>query len=179
MAALAKISRPKLHRAFPRTRLFRLLDHAQERALTWVCAPPGAGKTVLVASHLQARKLPGVWYQVDPGDSDPATFFHYLSWAAPRRRQPLPLLTPEYLPDLPGFARRYFRDLFIRLPQPATLVLDNYQEAAEASPLHTILREALNEIPDELRMIVISRTKTPRDGPPGSFWKSNRYTAAE
>lgn len=163
MIALAKISRPKLHRAFRRVRLFHLLDQSRERALTWVHGPPGAGKTVLVESYLQARKMSGVWYQVDAGDSDPASFFYYLSRAAPRRCKPLPILTPEYLPNLPGFTQRYFRELFSRLPRPAALVFDNYQEAADISPLHIILREALNEIPNGLRVIAISRSEVPRE----------------
>src|SRR4249920_3039068 len=107
---LAKLSRPRLYDALPRNRLFRLLDEARRHPLIWVAAPPGAGKTTLVASYLESRKLPGIWYQVDSGDSDPATFFYYLGLAASslpstNKRSALPLLTPEYLLDVPGFAR--------------------------------------------------------------------------
>src|SRR4029453_4443322 len=88
-----------------------------------------AGKTTLVASYLESRQLQGYWYQVDSGDADPATFFYYLGLAAGDamsvKGKPLPLLTPEYLPDLAGFSRRFFRELFSRLPRPAGLVLDN------------------------------------------------------
>ena len=78
---LAKLSRPRLYDALPRNRLFRLLDEARPSVI-WVAAPPGAGKTTLVASYLESRKLPGIWYQVDSGDADPATFFYYLGLAA-------------------------------------------------------------------------------------------------
>ena len=52
---LAKLTRPKLYDALPRPRLFALLDQAAKRPIVWVCAAPGAGKTTLVASYLEAR----------------------------------------------------------------------------------------------------------------------------
>src|SRR5437870_243710 len=163
--ALAKLSRPKLYRVAPRERLFTLMDERRQHPIVWVAGPPGAGKTVLVATYLDARKVPGIWYQVDRGDADPATFFYYLGQAAqqaaPRKRKPLPLLTPEYLADLPEFARRFFREFFGRLPSKGSLILDNYQDVAAESAFHTVVQEALAEIPDGINVIVISRAELP------------------
>ena len=128
-ATLAKLTRPRLYDAVPRKRLFRLLDAARKQPITWVAAPPGAGKTTLVASYLEARKVPFFWYQFDAGDADPATFFWYLVELAAQLKRPksdrLPYLTPEYLSDIPGFARRFFRTLFSWFPSGSVLVLDN------------------------------------------------------
>jgi LuxR family transcriptional regulator, maltose regulon positive regulatory protein len=159
--SLAKISRPRLHGIVARKRLFRRLEEALRHPVVWISAPPGAGKTTLAASYLESRKLSGIWYQVDQGDSDPSTFFYYLGLAAPKRGSPLPLLTPEYLADLEGFARRYFRELYARLGERSVLVLDNYQEVAADSSFHAVVRFALEEIPEEVNVIAISRIDAP------------------
>jgi len=132
--------------------------------VVWVFGPPGAGKTTLLASYVESRALRGLWYQVDAGDADPATFFYYLREAAPRRaRSPLPLLTPEYLPDLAGFTRRFFRALFQRLQAPAVWVLDNFQEAPESSPFRGIVRDAAAELPAGINLVVVSRAEPPAE----------------
>ena len=162
---LAKLTRPRLHGTVQRERLFASLDEQGGRPGLWLTGPPGAGKTTLLASYLAARKLPAIWYQVDGGDADPASFFYYLGLAArkaaPRRRKPMPLLAPEYVDDLSGFARRYFRELFGCLPANAVLVLDNYHEADPQSALHLIVQEAIGEAPQGARIIVASRAPPP------------------
>src|SRR4029453_17369150 len=80
--ALAKLTRPKLYDAVPRPRLFSLLDEAGKRPIVWVSAPPGAGKTTLVASFLEARGVPPIWYQIDIAGSAPAAFVQYMRMAA-------------------------------------------------------------------------------------------------
>jgi ATP/maltotriose-dependent transcriptional regulator MalT len=79
---LAKFSRPRLYDVLRRERLFARLDAAREHPIVWIAAPPGAGKSTLIASYVEARKAPGIWFQVDAGDADPGTFFHYLAAAA-------------------------------------------------------------------------------------------------
>jgi len=123
--AIAKISVPQLHGIVGRARLFDRIEQLRPGRTVWIAGPPGAGKTSLVASLVEARHPRALWYQVDGADADPAAFFYFLSLAAPGRRVPLPLLQPEYLPDLGGFAERFFRELFERLPAGAVLVLDN------------------------------------------------------
>ncbi len=164
---LAKLSRPRLHDVLPRTRLFGLLDEAVQRAVVWLAAQPGAGKTTLVASYLQARRRPVLWYQLDRGDSDAASFVYHLRLAVEvaeagrAAQQPLPLLTPEYLRDLPGFARRLFRELFARLPSDAVLVLDNFQEVPEDSAFHRVMAEAMQQVPEGIAVVVLSRGEPP------------------
>jgi LuxR family maltose regulon positive regulatory protein len=159
--AFAKTTRPTLARTLARPRLFRRLDRAGQRPVTWVWSPPGAGKTTAVASYLAARRQRVLWYQLDEGDADVATFFYYLGRAAPRRRRPLPLLTSEYRQGLAVFARRFFRELYARLATLRTVVFDNYQEVPPGAELHQVMREAIEEIPKGARVIFISRSEPP------------------
>ncbi|MBM4055055.1 MAG: hypothetical protein FJ264_10395 [Planctomycetes bacterium] len=96
----AKITCPQIAGVFPRERLFRLMDKGRDNPLIWISAPAGSGKTTLAASYLNSRKLPCLWYRVDEGDVDIATFFYYMGIAVKKavssRRASLPLLTPEY-----------------------------------------------------------------------------------
>ena len=142
--------------------------------MTWLCAPAGSGKTTLVASWLDSRKLPCLWYQVDEGDGDLATFFYYMGLAgkkaAPKHKKPLPLLTPEYLLGIQAFTRRYFEDLYGRLtPRNSSsskkgiggvIVFDNYQDAPGPA-FHEMTAQALEVIPEGINVIIISRTEPP------------------
>ncbi len=163
--SIAKITRPALVDIYPRRRLFRILDAGCKRSVTWVSGPAGYGKTTLVASWIEGRKLPCLWYQIDEGDGDIATFFYYLGLAAkkaaPRYKKSLPLLTPEYLLDVPTFSKRYFENLCSRLQTPFTLVFDNYQEIPAASPFHEILQAGLTSITHGIHVVIISRAEPP------------------
>jgi LuxR family transcriptional regulator, maltose regulon positive regulatory protein len=55
-----------------RRRLLDRLDRGAQGPLTLLCAPPGAGKTILLASWLQTRRQPGpvAWLSLDEDDND-------------------------------------------------------------------------------------------------------------
>ena len=165
-ATLAKISRPRLFGVVARERLFALLDHNRGRPLIWISGPPGAGKTTLIASYLEARPCPVIWYQIDPGDADPAALFVYLARAASNaleREEPsLPRFVAEHFADLTGFARLFFRAFFAQLPAGLVLVLDNYQEVAESAPLQDIISQAVAEVPPGSSIVAVSRAEVPR-----------------
>ncbi|MDZ7832628.1 MAG: BTAD domain-containing putative transcriptional regulator [Desulfobacterales bacterium] len=163
--SLAKISKPRLQRVLPRYRLFSLLDENRSFPAIWVSGPGGAGKTTLLASYLDHHQMPYLWYQIDEGDSDVATFFYYMQMAgqkiAPRLTSELPTLAPEYMGNISAFTKRFFEELLDRLKKPGVMVIDNYQDAYASSRLHEILRDALAVIPEQINLFILSRTDPP------------------
>ena len=133
-----------------RGRLFSLVtERCQDHPLVWVAGPPGAGKTALIASYLTEHNPRSLWYHLDPGDADLAAFFHYLAQAgqvaAGRRRLRVPALTAEFLADMPGYTRRFMRELWSKVPLPAVLVLDDYHDLPMEAGLHDVLSVVLAE----------------------------------
>ena len=165
-ASITKITRPKGSGVVLRERLFSLLDSGRKKPVIWITGPAGAGKTTLVASWIEKRKLPCLWYQVDEGDGDIASFFYYMGLAAkkdaPRHKKPMPLLTPEYLQGVPAFTRRYFEELFRRLRTPSTIVFDNFQDAPSAA-FHGIISHGLEVVPEGINVIALSRSEPPAE----------------
>jgi len=163
---IAKLSRPRLYDPIARHRLFLRLDQAHAHPLLWIVGPPGAGKTTLLATYLQSRRDGGIWYQVDSGDNDAPSFFYHLrlaerTLARATRKAPLPLMTAEYLADIPTFCRRFLRALFARMPVRSFLVFDNFQELDEGNPLQRALAQCVAEIPGHVNVVILSRSAPP------------------
>jgi ATP/maltotriose-dependent transcriptional regulator MalT len=160
---LAKLTRPASAATYSRTRLFEELDKADAAPVVWVVGPPGSGKTTLIADYTATRRLPGLWYQVDRGDADIASFFFYLAQAVQGERRVgklLPQFESAYAANVEAFARNYFRDLYARLEKPC-LVFDNCQDVAAGDPLYRVLRVAIDELPQGGRLFIISRVSPP------------------
>lgn len=119
---------------------------------------------MLVSSYLEARSLPQLWYRIDQADDDIGTFFHYLGLLAKQAigtRKPLPNFTPQALPSLRAFALRFFENLYLKIKFPFMLVFDNYQLLELSSPTHEIIRTAVDLLPDDCSICLISRHAVP------------------
>ncbi|HNY71714.1 MAG TPA: BTAD domain-containing putative transcriptional regulator [Syntrophorhabdus sp.] len=172
----AKVTQPVLSRALSRIHLFEKIDLLKEHQVIWISSPAGSGKTTLISTYLEDRCIPCLWYQVDMGDDDPATFFHYFGratlCAAPRIRKAFPAFTPEYLLGLPAFTMRFFEDVCNHLfshsskkkrigSEEFVMVFDNCQEVPDSSAFHTVLLTGLTRVPTQITIILISRIPPP------------------
>jgi DNA-binding SARP family transcriptional activator len=160
---IAKLARPSGRELLPRGRLLDALDAARAGRIVWMDAPCGAGKTSLIASWVEARKLPCLWFTLDPGDADPASLFYYLAAGA---RQLGVAELPAYRRraasgGLGMFARRFAEQLFAAAPQDLVLVLDGYHVLPAAGEVHDAADALLEAVPPGALAIVASRAGPP------------------
>jgi LuxR family maltose regulon positive regulatory protein len=158
---ISKINSPELSGIVDRPRVFAQLDTCCETKVAWVSGPAGSGKTTLVASYVESRRLPSVWYKMDGGDADPATFFFCLGRALQRYlhsdTNPFPVLSPEYLHGIDVFATRFFEQIASFSKAPRVIVIDNYQDVPHAAEIHQVLAKALARLPSGFTVIIVSR----------------------
>lgn len=157
----AKLSRPRLFDTTPRERLFGILDRLRRHPAIWVEGPAGSGKTALIASYLEARRLSAFWFQVDGDDADPASFFLYLRQLPGVDAAHLPTYADEHSGDIPRFARRFFRALYQGIGPGAALVFDDVHEAIDSPGLRDALREAIAQAPEGIVVVLASRGEPP------------------
>lgn len=164
----AKTSRPRVWGAIARPNIFRTLDDARKRSsVVSVVGPPGAGKTTAVAAWLESRGHPAVWYQMDEGDTDAATFFHYFGRtvrANGRGRGRVLPAPPQQDNDLSGFSRHFFRSAFACISPGTVLVFDNFHALADSGEIQRLIAAAALELPETMQLVIASR-----QGPPEAF----------
>jgi LuxR family transcriptional regulator, maltose regulon positive regulatory protein len=144
-----------------RTRLYDLLQTGTKGPLTLVAGPPGAGKTILLASWVAGGRPPGpvAWVTVDPDDQDPARFWGHVLAALGQTGACPPDGLLAHLEPSPGVDQRFLVSLvngLDELPEPVVLVLDDLHEAggpAMTAGLQFVLRHA----PPQLRLVLATR----------------------
>jgi LuxR family transcriptional regulator, maltose regulon positive regulatory protein len=166
----AKWGSPRITNAFVRQRLFQTLDGMTARQCTWLVAPGGYGKTYLLQSYLKSGRRSAIWYNLDEGDSDIATFFDDFSEALETAGHgPLLRLSPD-VQHLARFSQLYFQQLAEQLECPALLILDDYHRVAAESGLHEAIAAAIDHLPASIHLIVLSR-----EAPPPAFARAQSH----
>jgi DNA-binding SARP family transcriptional activator len=153
-----KLLAPATQGIVRRPRVLTAIDRGLRSGICWIAAPAGYGKTTAVADYLRQKRLEHIWYRVDQGDQDVASFFHYLALSrTPARGAPrLPVFGPEYADQPREFARQFFRSYFARLRPGTLLVLDDLHDA-DVAPFQIVLRALLRELPETLSCACLSR----------------------
>jgi LuxR family maltose regulon positive regulatory protein len=132
---------PILRGAFvERPVLFERLDAGLP--LTLVCAPPGSGKTALLARWAAGQGESAAWLSLDEFDNDLTRFLAYLA-AAVRAADETLTAVLNALSD-----------------SPLTLVLDNFEAISNAA-IHDALTFMIDHLPPGARLVVAGRTQPP------------------
>jgi LuxR family maltose regulon positive regulatory protein len=160
-----KISPPIVAYDYYCTELLDLLDELRSKQLIIINGPPGIGKSTLVATYIETRNLTSIWYQIDKDDNDLATFFYCLDIAIheekPNKNFSLPHFSRRVSQEIAEFSKLYFQELYQHLEIPFLIVLDDYQELADAATLHKVVQAACSELPKGGRIVIITEKKYP------------------
>jgi len=167
---------PRPH-SVSRPRLLERLNAGLMRPLVLVSAPPGFGKTTLLAewissltpglSPMERERGAGVrvaWLSLDEGDNDPARFLAYLV-AAIRTMTPgigetiLTVLQSPEPPQTEVLLSTLINDL-TGLTAPCLLVLDDYH-VIQTPAVHRAATFLLAHLPPQLHLVIATRADPP------------------
>ena len=145
-----------------RGRLLDALDAAVERPLTLLAAPPGAGKTALLGSWIDAGRAPGpvAWLSLDPADAERRRFWRAVLEALTRAGagEPIDALVAHPQERVELLVAALGGALADRI-EPIVLVLDDFHEVAES--VHAGVDLLLRRPPGGLRVIIATRADPP------------------
>ena len=169
-----KLKPPAVRPSFvERPRLLERLDEALEHRVTLVSAPPGFGKTTLVAQWLARRQgTPCAWLSVDSFDSDAERFVRYLlaivEGASTHRLPNTAALLAA--PEQPAFSHRLevLASEMAGLDSPLLLVLEDFH-LAESEEVQQLVERLVETMSQSLHLVILTR----RDPPwPLASWKT-------
>jgi LuxR family transcriptional regulator, maltose regulon positive regulatory protein len=125
-----------------------------------VIAPPGYGKTVLLAEWARREKRPVAWLTLDDFDNVPSVFLSYLAAAIDRIHPVDPSLGPAIAASGPrvlaAAVPRLASELH-RLRHPALLVLEDVHLLVDATCLDA-LSALLDHLPAGVQVAIAARS---------------------
>jgi LuxR family maltose regulon positive regulatory protein len=149
-----------------RERLLDRLDAGARGPLVLICAPPGAGKTILLASWLRTRRPPGpvAWLSLEEDDNDASRLGADLLSAlrtagAIRRGSTLDRLAPPHGARADVFLATLVNGL-AKLRSPFLIVLDDVHELASPQAIR-MLDFLVRHAPRQCHLLLSSRTDPP------------------
>jgi len=149
-----------------RLELVRQLADARAK-LVLVDAPPGFGKTTLVAqwggSTIERR--PFAWISLDRGDDDPSRLWSHIASALGRvcrkfSSEHVLQAAGVQVADFDGTVLPILINELAAIPEPIVLVLDDYHLIKEAS-CHAQVSSMLAHLPASAQIVIITRADPP------------------
>ncbi len=161
----SKIQNPRIQPDLvARPHLIEVIEKGLWRKLTIVCAPPGFGKSTLIAEWSLKAKYPICWFQVDAQDNLLDNFLIYLCNSI-RQVKPdfceevnqMIKLTPR--PSSDYYANEFLKELE-KFPSKVCIVLDDYHLINNLE-IHQFTRKVLEYLPKNIHFIISTREDPP------------------
>jgi LuxR family transcriptional regulator, maltose regulon positive regulatory protein len=161
----APLPRPEY---LPRPRLLELLPMVSKRKITLIGAPPGYGKTTLLAQwySTEGANMPTAWVSLDEQDNDPVRLWAHVIEAIRQIISEEAFSTNGFV----GMSTDYRELIEIRLPvlinglaelpQGVALVLDDYHCIKE-SECHELVSFFVEHLPEKVHLIFATRYDLP------------------
>ncbi len=145
-------------RPMPRPQLQDLLDASDRVPLTLVSAPPGYGKTTLVASWLAGRAplRRFAWVSLSEQDRHPTSFWTYFLTAVERAAPGAGARALELLASGVDTALGELLNELSVVPDNLTIVLDDYH-LCDGPDVQSGMTLLLDHLPPHIHLVVLSR----------------------
>jgi LuxR family maltose regulon positive regulatory protein len=145
-----------------RPRLDKQLAQIVQTKLTLISAPPGFGKTTLLADWFSQSRLNKGWLSLDNEDNDPARFWYYFTQVL-ETVQPGLISKSLFRQFQPAFSQQMVNQLLNQLTaikQDCLLVLDDYHLIG-SEQIQQGIRLLLEHGPAQLHLVIITRSDPP------------------
>jgi LuxR family maltose regulon positive regulatory protein len=148
---------PRVSGVIQRPRLLAHLKAASEHKLTLVCAPPGYGKTTVVAQFAWQSRVPVAWHTVEERERDVPNLYHQclatLGQVVPGIHSLVPV--PGYTPgELAGLIADYLRE---HLTRKMIYILDDAHLLTGSPAAELWLHTLVSLLPATCHLVLVSR----------------------
>ncbi|MEM8676721.1 MAG: LuxR C-terminal-related transcriptional regulator [Cyanobacteria bacterium P01_G01_bin.67] len=147
-----------------RDRLNQEMCRGVQHKLTLLSAPPGFGKTTLLAQWIKETELKCTWLSLDHQDNDLIRFWQYTICAMQKVQAQLGNKTLEIISDRHNLDYDYFLTPLIAelstITNDIVLILDDYH-SIQTTTIHQSLKFLLEYLPPYLHLIIASRSDLP------------------
>jgi len=144
--------------------LIRQLEAVLSKKLALVSAPPGYGKTTLLALFAHEASLPLAWYQLAPSDNDPKVFLRYVIEGLRHVFSDFGRATLALLDDPEAQVERipmvFLNEVASSIEEDFIIVLEDYHWIGNAE-IHRILDFLLDHQPPQMHFVISTRVEPP------------------